>query len=175
MSYRHIGRAGGREIFLKNHPDPKDASTLSGYSIGAIVLKERWTSDELGWLLNELYGALSDWTEFDMDAGARSFLFWGERAEEASNLCDTFAYAWTKGVQQQYDDVMAASNDAPDIEGFVEAVLTGEVSIGESYASGLENTIFAVAVSDPEEDGDVDLIRRVGIAVENAVKQHHGD
>jgi hypothetical protein len=175
MSYRHVGRAEGREVFLKGEPDAEDAAQPDGYSVAAVVLKDGWTSDELGWLLNELYGALSDWTEFNANAGARSFLFWGERAEEASNLCDTFAYAWTKGAQQQYDDVMSASNDAPDIAGFVEAVFTGEVSIGESYANDLQNTIFAVVVSDPQDGGDVDLLQRVTSAVENGVQQHQFD
>lgn len=175
MSYRHVGRAEGREIFVTGEPNPDDNTAPRGYSIAAVVLKNGWTGDELGWLLNELYGALSDWTEFDSSAGARSFLFWGERAEEASNLCDTFAYAWTKGAQQQYDDVMSASNDAPDIEGFVEAVFTGEVSIGDSYASDLQNTIFAVVVSDPEEEGDAELIGRVKSAVENGVQHHQFD
>ncbi|HKU66990.1 MAG TPA: hypothetical protein VJP85_04345 [Candidatus Baltobacteraceae bacterium] len=175
MSYRHIGRARGREVFIHDEPDPEDQAAPRGFSIAAIVLKDGWTSDELGWLLNELYGALSDWTEFDSGGGARSFLFWGERAEEASNLCDTFAYAWTRGVQQQYDDVMAASNDAPDVDGFVEAAFTGEVAIGESYANDLQNTIFAVLVSDPHEKGDIDLIHRVTAAVEERAKQHRFD
>lgn len=175
MSYRHIGSAAGREIFIKDRPDPEDTATPQGYSIAAVVLKDGWTSDELGWLLNELYGALSDWTEFDTSGGARSFVFWGERAEEASNLCDTFAYAWTHGVEQQYDSVMAASNDAEDAEAFVEAIFSGEIAIGDAYADNLQNTIFAAVVSDPETEADVDLIHRVTAAVENAVRQHHLD
>jgi hypothetical protein len=175
MSYRHVGRAAGREVFCKDEPDEGDARQPQGYSIAAIVLKEGWKSDELGWLLNELYGALSDWTEFNTVAGARSFVFWGERAEEASNLCDTFAYAWTRGAEQQYDDVMAASNDAADLDAFVEAIFSGEISIGESYANDLQNVIFAAVVSDPEEEGDADLQERLTTAVEAGVQQHRFD
>lgn len=175
MSYRHVGSAAGREIFIKDQPDPEDTTTPQGYSIAAVVLKDGWKSDELGWLLNELYGALSDWTEFDAGGGARSFVFWGERAEEASNLCDTFAYAWTRGIEQQYDSVMAASNDAADLDAFVEAIFSGEISIGDAYADNLQNSIFAAVVSDPEEEADVDLIHQVTAAVENAVRQHHFD
>lgn len=175
MSYRHIGRAAGREVFVKDEPDPEDLTSPQGYSVAAVALKDGWTSDELGWLLNGLYGALTDWTPFDPNAGARSFVFYGDRAEEASNLCDTFAYAWTGGVEQQYDGVMSASNDAPDVDGFVEAIFSGEIAIGDAYASNLQNTIFAVLVSDPEQDSDIDLIQRVTAAVENGVKQHHFD
>jgi hypothetical protein len=39
----------------------------------------------------------------------------------------------------------------------------------------LQNTIFAVLVSDQEEEADIDLMRRVTDAVENGVKQHHFD
>lgn len=165
MSYRHIGRASGREVFLRDEPDPEDATAPQGYSIAAVVLKDGWTSDELGWLLNELYGALTDWTPFDSSAGARSFVFYGSRAEEASNLCDAFSYGWTSGNEQQYDAVMSASNDAPDIDGFVEAIFTGEIAIGDTYAGSLQNVIFAALESDPD----------LTAAVENGVKQHHFD
>ncbi len=165
MSYRQIGRAGGREVFLKDDPDPEDAVSPQGYSIAAVVLKDGWKSDEVGWLLNELYGALGDWSEFDAGGGARSFVFWGDRAEEASNLCDTFAYAWTRGVEQQYDNVMAASNDAADVEAFVEAIFSGEISIGDAFAGNLQNVIFAAFEGDD----------RLTSAVEHAVQQHHLD
>ncbi len=175
MSYRHVGRAEGREVFLRDAPDPEDLTAPCGYSIAAVVLKNGWKSDELGWLLNELYGALTDWTPFKPDAGARSFVFHGERSEEASNLCDTFAYAWTAGAAECYDSIMSASNDAPGLDGFVEAIFTGEVAVGDPYAGDLQNTIFAVLVSDPEEEWDIDLIHRLTDAVENGVKQHHFD
>lgn len=165
MSYRHVGRAAGREVFLRDEPSPDDPAQPQGYSIAAVVLKAGWTSDELGWLLNELYGALTDWTPFDPNAGARSFVFHGERAEEASNLCDAFSYAWTAGNEQQYDGVMCASNDAPDLDGFVEAILTGEIAIGDAYAGRLQTILFAAFESDPD----------LTAAVENGVKQHHFD
>ena len=175
MRYRHIGSAAGREVFLKDEPDPDDAATPAGYSIAAVVLKDGWKSDELGWLLNELYGALQDWTAFDSSGGARSFVFWGERAEEASNLCDTFAYAWTGGAEERYDNVMSASNDAPDIPGFVEAIFSGEIAVGDAYAGNLQNVVFAAVVSDPAADADVDLLERLSVAVQDGVKQHHFD
>lgn len=175
MRYRHIGSAVGREVFLKDEPDPDDAATPAGYSIAAVVLKDGWKSDELGWLLNELYGALQDWTAFDSSGGARSFVFWGERAEEASNLCDTFAYAWTGGVEERYDNVMSASNDAEDLDGFVEAIFSGEISAGDAYAGNLQNVVFAAVVSDPYTDGDSDLMDHMTAAVRSGVKQHHFD
>lgn len=175
MSYRHVGSAFGREIFVTGEPDPQDTASPQGYSVAAVVLREGWTSDELGWLLNGLYGALDDWTEFNPDAGARSFVFYGERAEEASNLSDTFAYAWTKGVEAQYDDVISSSNDAPDIDAFVEAMLTGEIAVGDAYADKLQNLLFSVLMSDPAEQPDRDREKRVASAVESAVRQRHFD
>lgn len=174
MNYSRIGTAFGREIFGPGEPDIVPVKP-QGYSIAAVVLKAGWKCDELGWLLNELYGALEDWTEFKPDAGARSFVFHGERAEEASNLCDTFAYAWTKGVESQYNDVVASSNDSPDVEGFVEAMLSGEIAIGDAYADKMQNTIFAVLVSDPAEDADAELIDRVARALKPAAQQHRFD
>ncbi len=172
MSYRHVGSAYGREIFVTGEPNDGKARTPEGYSIAAVVLKNGWKSDELGWLLNRLYGALDDWTEFVPNAGARSFVFYGERAEEASNLCDTFAYAWTSGTETRYNDVVASSNDAPDLEGFVEAMLSGEIAVGDAYEDKMQSTVFAVLVSDPQDAADAALSARVAGAVQNGVRQH---
>lgn len=175
MKYNHLGSAYGREIYGPGEAD--DAAAIpQGYSIAAVVLKNGWKSDELGWLLNSLYGALDDdWAEFKPEEGARSFVFYGERAEEASNLCDTFAYAWTGGAEERYNDIVAASNDAADLDAFVEAVLTGEIAVGDAYADTLRNTIFAVLVSDPPEDDDGALVDRVANAVKAAAEAHRFD
>ncbi len=175
MTYTHVGSAYGREIFAPATPGAGGSEAPQGYSIAAVVLKNGWKSDELGWLLNELFGGLQDWTEFDASAGARSFVFYGERAEEASSLCDTFAYAWTKGAEAQYNDVVASANDSGDVEAFVEAMLSGEIAIGDSYADTLRNTIFAVLAGDPADDTDAALVERVYTAVKAAVEQHHFD
>lgn len=162
MNFRHIGTAYGREIFVTGVSEDGDPAAPTGYSAAAVVLPNGWKSDELGSLLNELYGALTDWTAFDPNAGARSFIFYGERAEEASNLCDAFAYAWTKGAEDQYDDVIASSNDAPDVGAFVEEMISGEIAVGENYADKLHNMLFAVP----------DTLTNT---VEAAVRQHHFD
>lgn len=175
MKYSLIGTVAGRQVYAPHDPEDVTSPVPQGYSIAAVALKDGWTSDELGWLLNELYGALSDWTEFDDTGGARSFLFHGERAEEASNLCDTFAYAWTRGADEQYDSVMSASNDAPDVEGFVEAIFTGEVSIGEAYADKLQNVIFVALVDEDAVDEDRSLADRLSDAVKASVQQHRFD
>jgi hypothetical protein len=175
MSYRHIGSAYGRQVFVTDTPEPDDPVYPVGYSIAAVVLKAGWKSDELGSLLNQLYGGIDDWTAFTRDAGARSFVFFGERAEEASDLCDAFAYAWTKGAEEEYNDVIASSNDAPDLDSFVETVFSGEISVGDSYVDKLQNTIFGIVASDPMQEADYELIRRVTGAVESAVQRHHFD
>lgn len=176
MNARHIGRASGREIFVvPGESAENDTTQPSGYSIAAVVLKDGWKSDELGDLLNQLYGALTDWTPFDPSAGARSFVFYGERSEEASDLCDAFAYAWTQGAEQGYDDVMAASNDAPDVENFVEAMFVGEIAISDTYATALQDLIFAVMAGDPEDGAGDPLVERVTRAVESSTQQHHFD
>lgn len=175
MSYRRIGSAFGRDVFVSGDPGEDDPTTPRGYAIAAVVLREGWKSDELGSLLNQLYGGIDDWTEFIPNAGARSFVFYGDRAEEASNLCDAFAYAWTKGAEPEYNDVIASSNDAAGIPEFVESMLSGEISIGDSYADKLKNTIFAVVASGDEDAARVDLLQRVENAVQDAVQQHRFD
>jgi hypothetical protein len=175
MNYSRIGTAFGREIFVPGNPDSEPDASPQGFSIAAVVLKPAWKSDEVGWTLNELYGALADWTEFSPEAGARSFVFYGERADEASNLCDTFAYAWTKGAEQQYDDVIATSNDWPDLDAFVESMLSGEIAVGDAYADKIRNTIFAVVVSDPQDESDAGLQTRVRQSVNDGVQRHRLD
>lgn len=176
MSFRYIGTAYGREIFVTGRVNAENRAVPAGYSIAAVILPEGWKSDDLGSLLNQLYGALDDWTEFDPDAGARSFIFYGERSEEASNLCDAFAYAWTKGADQQYNDVIASSNDAPDVDAFVEAMLSGEIAVSDTYADKLHNMLFSVPLSDSNEEADADpLVERVMQTVTAAVQQHHFD
>lgn len=175
MNYSLLGTTQGRRIFVPHGPDDVTGPSPQGYSIAAVALKDGWTAEELGWLLNRLYGALSDWTPFNPDSGARSFVFYGDRAEEASNLCDTFAYAWTAGAEQQYDSVIAASNDAEDMESFVEAIFSGEVSIGEAYAEKIANVVFTALVSDEPLDADTVLVDRLRSAVRAAVQQHRFD
>ncbi|HET9097367.1 MAG TPA: hypothetical protein VFN37_11945 [Candidatus Baltobacteraceae bacterium] len=176
MSFRYIGMAHGREIFVTGLVNAENPAVPTGYSIAAVVLPDGWKSDDLGALLNQLYGGLDDWTEFDPNAGARSFVFYGERSEEAGNLCDAFAYAWSKGVQAQYDEVIAASNDAPDVDAFVEAMLSGEIAVSDTYADKLRNVLFAVPLSDSNEGGRLDpLAERVTQAVTAAVQQHRFD
>lgn len=176
MNYRRVGSAFGRDVFVTGEPDEDNPAAPAGYSIAAVVLKDGWKGDELGSLLNLLYGGIEDWTEFNPNAGARSFVFYGDRAEEASDLCDAFAYAWTKGADEQYNDVIASSNDAPDIAAFVEAMLAGEISVGDTYADKVKNTIFAVLVGDEAAgEDDYDRISQIANAVENAVRQHEFD
>ena len=173
MSFRHVGTAYGREIFVTGTAANDDPALPSGFSIAAVVLPDGWRSDDLGSLLNRLYGALEDWTEFDPGAGARAFIFYGERSEEASNLCDAFAYAWSKGAQAQYDDVIASSHDAPDLDAFAEAMLSGEIAVSDTYADKLRNTLFAVALSDSIDPADAaahPLVERVARAVTAAVQ-----
>lgn len=175
MRYRRAGSAFGRDVFVAGGADEERASGPQGYSIAAVVLKNGWKSDELGSLLNQLYGGIDDWSEFNPNAGARSFVFWGDRAEEASSLCDAFAYAWTKGADAEYNDVIASSNDASDLNAFAASMLGGEIAVGDSYADKIRNTIFAVCVSEPEEPADVDLLSRTSGAVDAAVRQHRFD
>lgn len=175
MNYRRVGSAFGREIFVTDGPDEENPQQPEGYSIAAVFLKDGWKSDELGSLLNLLYGGISDWIEFKASAGARSFVFYGERSEEASDLCDAFAYAWTKGADAEYNDLIASSSDAPDIAAFAESMLSGEISVGDAYADKLKNTIFAILTSDDGGDTDYDRINQIVHAVEDAVRQHRFD
>lgn len=175
MKYLNVGTAAGREVCVGTLPGTGGSAAPQGYSIAAIVLCDGWKSDELGWLLNELYGGLDDWTEFVADAGARSFVFYGDRSEEASDLCDTFAYAWTNGAEKRYDDVVASSNDAADIENFVEAMFAGEVAVGDSYADRLQNMLFVALTGGVDEQADAALVQRLTGAVQASTKQHHFD
>jgi hypothetical protein len=175
MNYRRVGSAFGRDVFVTGEPDEDNPASPTGYSVAGVVLKDGWKSDELGSLLNLLYGGIVDWVEFDSSAGARSFVFFGERAEEASDLCDAFAYAWTKGADAEYNAVIASSSEATDIGAFAESMLSGEISVGDAYADKLKNTIFAILTSDDGDAEDYDRITQVSHAVEGAVRQHEFD
>lgn len=167
MNYQHIGSAYGREVFVESAFSDEDAVAPAGYSIAAVVLSPGWKPDELCWTLNALYGNLSEWNEFSPDAGARSFAFFGERSDDASNLCDALAFAWTSGKDAEYEDVVASSHDEETVEQFVENLFSGEILAGDKYAENLQNLIFAVS--------DVDLADRVTTAVKAAVEQHRFD
>jgi hypothetical protein len=176
MTFRHIGSAYGREIFVSGTPEEQDTAQPTGYSVAGVVLYEGWKGDELGSLLNRLYGGIEDWSAFDPNAGARSFVFYGDRAEEAGDLCDAFAYAWTRGADDEYNDVIAASNDAADIPGFVEAMLSGEIAAGERYADKLKNTLFVVLeAQDSQEAGDDARVVELARVVSQSVAQHRFD
>lgn len=167
MNYEHLGSAYGRDIFVESEDAAEDAAFPQGYSVAAVVLNAGWAADQLCWTLNGLYGNLGDWSEFAADAGARSFAFYGERAEDASNLCDALAYAWTGGKESEYDQVMASSHDEESVEDFVENLFSGEILSGENYAGKLQNVIFAVE--------DLDLAERVRAAAKAAIERHRFD
>ncbi len=166
MIFRHIGSAYGREIYVNAAAEAEEPASPQGYSIAAVALVAGWKSGDVGSLLNQLYGALDDWTEFKSGAGARSFVFYGERSEEASDLCDAFAYAWTKGVDSEYNDVIASSNDAPDLDAFVESMLSGEIGVGDAYAEKMQNVLFVTQDEDPA---------RIAAIVTEVVQRHHFD
>lgn len=144
MNYQQLGRACGRDVYLFTYDDAGEAPAPAGYSIAAVVLAPDWKAEDLGWTLNALYGALSEWDGFAPNAGARSFAFYGERADSASSLCDTFAYAWTAGADDEYDNVVATSHDEATLEAFVENVFSGEIFAGNRYADSLSSIVFAV-------------------------------
>lgn len=167
MNYQHVGSAYGRDVFVESAFSDEESASPSGYSIAAVVLSPGWKADELCWTLNALYGNLTEWNEFSSDGGARSFAFYGERSDDASNLCDALAYAWTAGNDADYEDVVAASHDEDTIEQFVENLFSGEIIAGDKYAEKLQNVIFTVS--------DLDLAERVTAAVKAAVERHRFD
>lgn len=171
MIFEQLGSAYGRSVFIEAR-GTENGVFPAGYSIAAIVLAPGWKAADLGWELNALYGNLEDWNEFAPNAGTRSFAFYGERAEEASNLCDAMAYAWTAGKDAEYDDIMASSHDEATVEEFVENMFSGEILAGERYAGNLQNLIFAVHGG---EGADPDLADRVAAAVKACVERHHFD
>jgi hypothetical protein len=144
MNYQNLGSAYGRDVYLFIYDDSTGGQAPQGYSIAAVILRQDWACDELGWTLNALYGALAEWDEFTAGSGARSFAFFGDRADLASNLCDTFAYAWTGGANDEYDSIVASSHDETSLEDFVENLLSGEILAGNEYADNLTNIVFAV-------------------------------
>lgn len=150
MKYDSLGAANGRAVYLFTYDEGAAAAGAPpGYSAAAVFLQPGWQTADLVWLLNALYGGLDDWTEFDPQSGTRSFSFYGERADEASNVCDALAFAWSRGTDADYENVMASSHDERTEGDFVEAMFSGEILSGEAFAGKLENLIFAV--KDPEQ------------------------
>lgn len=167
MNYRLLGSAFGRNVYLFNYEEDANEGLPPGYSVAAIVLPPQWNSEDLAWMLNALYGALNDWTDFAPASGARSFSFYGERSDDASNLCDALAYAWSQGSDAAYENVMASSHDESSLEAFVENLFSGEILAGEQYADKLQNLIFAASSADDSA--------RIEPVVGDAIARHRFD
>jgi hypothetical protein len=171
--YQKLGSAYGRDVYLFTYDD--DLTNTAGeigdappnYSVAAVVLRPEWPCDELAWTLNALYGALDEWDEFKQDSGARSFAFYGERADVASNLCDTLAYAWTRGANDEYDSVIASAHDETSLEDFVESLFSGEILAGDEYIEKLTSIVFAVQTDEQAQ--------QVGPIINAAIDRHKAD
>jgi hypothetical protein len=68
-------------------------------------------------------------------------------------------------VDAEYDDLIASSNDAADLDAFVEAMLSGEIAVGDAYADKLQNVLFVT-----HDDAD-----RLSAIVTDAVQRHRFD
>lgn len=167
MKYQQLGSAYGRSEYLFTYHDDSPENPPAGYSAAAVLLSPQWKPEDLLWMLNALYGGLSDWTEFAASRGSRSFSFFGERAEDASNLCDALAYAWAQGLDAEYESVLASSHDEDTLQAFVENLFSGEILAGERYADNLESIILAVDA--PEQAQQISNI------VADAVSRHQFD
>jgi hypothetical protein len=167
MNYQNLGNAYGRDVYLFIYDDSTAGSPPDGYSIAAVVLRQDWPCDELAWTLNALYGALAEWDEFTPNSGARSFAFFGDRADLASNLCDTLAYAWTSGSNDEYDSIVASSHDEMSLEDFVENLFSGEILAGNEYADNLTSIVFAVQ--------NYEQAQQVAPVINAAIDRHKAD
>ena len=173
MNYLHVGTAYGREIYIVGDEfeieakSNEELDSPSGYSAAAVILPNDWQCDSVGWFLNSLYGALSDWTEFNANSGARSFAFFGERSEAASELCDVLAYAWTQGAEVHYDQILSSWQDDVTLLQFIENQVSGAISVGDAFADNLKNTIFAVM--------DAEQLETISDAIRSVVRDHRFD
>lgn len=167
MNYTNLGSAYGRDVYLFTYDDDGTGAPPPDYSAAAVVLKAGWTPDAVGWMLNALYGALNEWDGFSANAGARSFAFFGERADTASDLCDVFAYAWAGGDDSQYDNVVASSHDEVTLEAFVENMFSGEILAGNEYADNLTSIVFAVE--------DADQAAQIAPLIDAAIERHKAE
>ena len=167
MNYTNLGTAYGRDVYLFTYDDDRTGTPPPDYSAAAVVLKAGWTPDALGWTLNALYGALNEWDGFTPNTGARSFAFYGERADAASDLCDVFAYAWAAGDDTEYDNVVASSHDEPALETFVENMFSGEILAGNEYADNLTSIVFAVQ--------DAEQAAEIAPLINAAIERHKAD
>lgn len=172
MIYQKLGSAYGRDVYLFTYDDITEttgevAEVPSNYSVAAVILRPDWPCDELAWTLNALYGGLEEWDEFKPGSGARSFAFFGERADAASNLCDTLAYAWTAGANDEYDSVIASAHDETSVEDFVENLFSGEILAGDAYAENLTSIVFAVQTDEQAQ--------AVAPVINAAIDRHKAD
>jgi hypothetical protein len=170
--YQRLGSAYGRDIYLFTYDDVSEtageiADPPANYSVAAVILRADWPSDELAWTLNALYGALKEWDEFKPNSGARSFAFFGERADLASNLCDTLAYAWTRGANDDYDSIIASAHDETILEDFVENLFSGEILAGDAYIENLTSIVFAVQTDEQAQ--------QVAPVIKDAIERHKTD
>lgn len=167
MNYTNLGNARGRDVYLFTYDDDGAGAPPPDYSAAAVLLKTDWTAGTLGWTLNALYGGLNEWDGFSPNAGARSFAFYGERADAASDLCDVFAYAWTGGDDSEYGNIMASSHDEATLEAFIENMLSGEILAGNEYADDLSSIVFAAQ--------DADQAAQMSPLIAAAIERHKAD
>lgn len=172
MNYQRVGSAYGRDVYLFTYDDTTVragdlADAPPNYSVAAVILRPEWPCDELAWTLNALYGALDEWDEFKSNTGARSFAFFGERADAASHLCDTLAYAWTAGANDEYDSIIASTHDETSLDDFVENLFSGEILAGDEYIDNLTSIVFAVQTDEQAQ--------QVAPVIAAAVERHKTD
>ena len=119
-----------------------------GYFSAGIVLGKSWKAEDLVWILNSLYGGTFEEIPFRYDTGARTFTFFGERADQAHSLCDALRDSWLHRSENDHNLIPTMGSDTDTLKEFIETVLLIGRAGSEAY---YRNWKYYLIVT-PDED-----------------------
>lgn len=119
-----------------------------GYFSAGVVLAKSWKATSLLWTLNSLYGGSFGDEPFRYDTGARTFTFFGERADEAHDLCDALRDSWLHRSEGDHNVTPTMGSDGDTLKEFVETVLLIGRAGSEAYYRNWKYYLFVA----PDED-----------------------
>lgn len=137
----------GRPVYVEFADGLKRSGRMpEGYFSAGIVLPNNWDPNNLLRDLNALYGGTFADEPFCLNAGARTFTFFGEGADRAHDLCDSLRDGWShqSALDGKIVLTMGASNDS--VGDFIDSVLL--ILPAADYLDNWKYSLFVVPDSD---------------------------
>jgi len=119
-----------------------------GFFSAGVVLHKAWKAEELAWTLNSLYGGSFSEEPFRHGSGARTFTFFGERSDQAHDLCDALRDSWTHRSEAEHNLMPTMGSDGDTLKQFVETVLLIGRAGSEAYYRNWKYYLFVASDDD---------------------------